>query len=207
MGAADDPKDARRISEEAIAAARAGSIDALGEILKRCQPYLLLIANEELNPELQAKFGASDLVQETFVKVHTEFGRFVGSSQQELLAWMRQILRNCMANLRKHYTETEKRQLGREVALAESPLEALRSGLTDPCETPSSQAAANEQWQAIERALAQLPEHYARVIRLRHQESCSFADIGDRMGCSTEAARKLWTRALGQLRAILESPP
>jgi RNA polymerase sigma-70 factor (ECF subfamily) len=46
-----------------LPAARAGSREALGEVLEACRGYLLLLAQEELDPALQAKGGASDLVQ------------------------------------------------------------------------------------------------------------------------------------------------
>src|SRR5262249_25191343 len=49
-------------------AARAGSAQALGEALEACRGYLLQIARQELDADLQAKGGASDLVQETFLK-------------------------------------------------------------------------------------------------------------------------------------------
>jgi RNA polymerase sigma factor (sigma-70 family) len=120
---------------------------------------------------------------------------------------MRKILRNHLSTLRAQFKDTHKRQVGREAPLAEAPLELLRNSLADPAPTPSRQAAANEQREAIERGLAQLPERYARVIRLRHLDSRSFANIATQLGCSAEAARKLWTRALKQLREILERSP
>src|SRR5262245_22320921 len=49
-----------------LAAARTGSPEALGAALEACRLYLLGIADRELDGELRAKGGASDLVQETF---------------------------------------------------------------------------------------------------------------------------------------------
>ena len=51
-----------------IAAARGGSHEALGTLLERCRDYLLLVAGREIGRDLQGKIGASDLVQETFVR-------------------------------------------------------------------------------------------------------------------------------------------
>src|SRR5262245_40328741 len=50
-----------------LAMARAGEGEALGRVLDSCRGYLLMIARQELDAGLQAKGGASDLVQETFV--------------------------------------------------------------------------------------------------------------------------------------------
>ena len=48
-----------------IEAARHGDRDALGRALSSVRDYLLLVANERLEPALKAKGNASDLVQET----------------------------------------------------------------------------------------------------------------------------------------------
>jgi RNA polymerase sigma-70 factor (ECF subfamily) len=62
MASPEDPKLVADISEALIRSARAGSAEALGKILETCRLYLMVIANAELDPELQAKFAASDLV-------------------------------------------------------------------------------------------------------------------------------------------------
>ena len=59
-----------------LAAARAGSREALGQILQACRGYLLLLAERELAPDLRAKGGASDLVQETFLEAQKDFAHF-----------------------------------------------------------------------------------------------------------------------------------
>ena len=48
--------------ERRLAEARAGSVPALGEALEACRRYLLGVAQRELDPQLRAKRGASDLV-------------------------------------------------------------------------------------------------------------------------------------------------
>jgi hypothetical protein len=63
-----------------IEAARRGSGDALGQVLAYCQQYLLALADHELTPDLQAKLGASDLVQDTFLEALRDFGKFQGDS-------------------------------------------------------------------------------------------------------------------------------
>jgi RNA polymerase sigma-70 factor (ECF subfamily) len=57
--------------------AQGGSPEALGQLLEVFRPYLLCVASEALNVQLQAKGGASDLVQETFLEAqrHRRFPR------------------------------------------------------------------------------------------------------------------------------------
>src|SRR5215467_12834077 len=105
-----------RIAEQ-ITSARAGSGAALGRALNGCRAYLLLIAEKELDPDLRAKGGASDLVQETFLEAQRDFARFDGTSEAELLAWLRRILVNNLGNFSRRYHGTHRRALDREVEL------------------------------------------------------------------------------------------
>jgi RNA polymerase sigma-70 factor (ECF subfamily) len=182
-----------------IDAARQGSRHALGKLLENYRNYLLLVANQELDPALQAKGGASDLVQETFLKAQRAFAQFEGGTEGELLAWLRTILMNNLASLHRDF-HTEKRQLLRERPLDNNShvaptLLELKAGV----ETPSELVIAQEDAQLLQQALARLPDDYRKVIELRHQDGLSFGDVGRRMNRSAEAVRKLWCRAIQRL--------
>ncbi len=101
--------------ESWIEAARLGDRERLGQALLSFRDYLLLVANEEWDPTLQAKAGASDLVQETFVRAQRGFHGFQGRSVAEWKAWLRTILIRHLANQRRRYVATAKRQVLREV--------------------------------------------------------------------------------------------
>ena len=100
-----------------LPAARSGSRKALGEALEACRAYLLVVAQRELDPQLRAKAGASDLVQQTFLEAQRDFPQFQGESEAELLAWLRQVLLNNLSTFTRSYRATEKRRVDREVAL------------------------------------------------------------------------------------------
>ncbi len=184
--------------------ARAGSSEALGRLLEEARQYLLLIANEELPADLRAKVGASDLVQETFLRAQEHLPQFHGSTPEELFVWLRRILLNHLANCTRHYRGTAKRQVARELALTATPLAQLRDVLASEVDSPSAQLAAGEETDEIDRALAQLPEHCRQTIHWRNRDGLTFVAIGQRLGRSEEAVRKLWVRAIVQLQDLLE---
>jgi RNA polymerase sigma-70 factor (ECF subfamily) len=168
----------------------------------------VLIAQQELGPELRAKGGASDLVQETFLDAQRLLGQFQGTTEGEWTAWLRQLLLNNLADFVRRYRATGKRRISREVA--PSPGDSSTSGGVEPAaDTPSPSATAMgaEQAAALERALDRLPEDYREVLTLRYQGELSFEEIGLRLGRSGNAARKLWLRALRKLEQELEAPP
>jgi RNA polymerase sigma-70 factor, ECF subfamily len=191
-----------------LPAARTGCSEALGQALEHCRRYLLRIAEQGLDPALQAKGGASDLVQLTFLEAKRDFDRFQGDSDHELRAWLRRLLIDNLANFRRQFSGTAKRQLRREVALdAGGPDGSLRQGLYADTPSPSTEAMAHEQAGALNGALARLPDDYRQVITLRHLEQRSFEEIGPLMGRSADAVRKLWARAIERLRGELDAPP
>ena len=180
-----------------LRAARAGSADALGRALEACRGYLLQIARRELGPDLQAKCGASDLVQQTFLEANRDFSYFHGATELEWRAWLRRLLLNNLANVVRGYRETAKRAVGREVAFPAS--DGREGGAGDPAAdlpSPSTEMMAREQAEAVRRALDRLPEAYRLVLKLRHEHDLTFEEIGHQLGRSADAVRKLWARAV-----------
>jgi RNA polymerase sigma-70 factor (ECF subfamily) len=53
----------------------------------------------QINRRLQRKLDASDAVQEACFRATRCFQQFRGTSESELLAWLRQILATCLANM------------------------------------------------------------------------------------------------------------
>src|SRR5260370_27853733 len=99
-----------------LTSARAGSREALGQALDCCRNYLLKVAQRELDPDLRAKGGASDLVQETFLEAQRDFAQFQGSSEVELRAWLSRLLVNNVCNFSRRLREPPQRPLPRGAA-------------------------------------------------------------------------------------------
>jgi len=191
-----------------LPAARAGSPEALGQALEACRDYLLRIAQRELGPDLQAKGGASDLVQVTVLDALRDFAQFHGNTEAELLQWLRRLLLNNVADFTRQYRDTAKRQIGQEVRLEGDDSSAKRGGgLAAAWPSPSGEAMAHEQAESIRRAVERLPDDYRRVIVLRYQDERSFEEIGALLGLTANAARKLLLRAVERVQRELEAPP
>jgi RNA polymerase sigma-70 factor (ECF subfamily) len=183
-----------------LAAARGGSAEALGHLLELCRHHLLGVAKREIEPGLRAKAGASDLVQDAFVEAHRIFERFQGQTADELLAWLRAILLNKLADFSRRYRQTAKRRVGQEVVLDG----ASDGALADPEPSPSGVASQAEQSEALRLAMDRLPEHYRQVLIWREWEDLPFGEIAQRLGRTVDATRMLWWRALERLQKELQ---
>jgi len=187
-----------------LAAARAGSREGLGQALEACRAYLLGVANKELDHALQAKGGASDLVQETFLEAQRDFPRFQGSSEAELLAWLRQILLHRLGKFARRFSGTQKRQVASEIPLTtDGSSTSWQVQLAADATSPSGLAMAQEQAESLRQALERLPEDYRQVLALRYQQGKTFEEIGELLGRSADAARKVWWRAIERLQKEL----
>jgi RNA polymerase sigma-70 factor, ECF subfamily len=174
-------------------------LDAAAGLLERCRDYLLLVANAEVPQALRAKVAASDLVQQSIAEAWQDFDRFNGDSENELRAWLRNILLNNLRDAARAYLMSAKRDVAREVSLGSGEFRADGRAIPARDPSPSACASAQEERLLVDQALVRLPESYARVIRLRNLEYLSFAAIAEQMKMDKECARKLWNRAVKRL--------
>src|SRR6516165_6025201 len=128
--------------------ARAGDGTALGVLLERYRNYLFLLARVQIGRRIQGKLDVADVVQETFLEVHRGIGQFRGNSEQQFLAWLRQILVGILANQVRRYFGTKRRDVRLERELQEDldrSSVCLGSQLIAAQSSPSAQASRREQ--------------------------------------------------------------
>ncbi len=194
------------LPEALLVRACSGDAEALGQLLELYRNYLRLQARTLIGAALRVRLDPSDLVQETFLEAYRDFGQFAGTTETELVAWLRQVLiRNLADQARRH--QSQRRDLGREEsleALLQQSSCQVEKALAMGMSSPSSQASRREQAVLLADALASLPPDYREVLILRHLEHLKFDEIAARMERSSGAVRMLWTRALERLHRVLE---
>ncbi len=192
--------------EELLAQARAGNGPALGRLLELYRSYLEILARLQIGRRLQGKVDAADLVQEAFLAAHRNLPQFRGTTEGELTAWLRQVLASTLAMQVRHWCGTQRRNVALERELTaelEQSSRALDRGFVAEQSTPSERAARREQAVLLADALGRLPEDYREVMILRHLEGLSFPEVARRLGRTVDSVKKVWVRALAQLRRRL----
>ena len=199
-------EDTQLHPEELLRRARSGSCADLGQLLELYRKYLTLLVRLQIGRRLQGKVDAADLVQDTFLQAHRDFGQFRGTTEEELIGWLRQILAHSLAMCVRRYFGTQRRdvRLERELAFElDQSSRDLDQGLLANSSSPSNQAARREQAVLLADALGQLTEDYREVIILRQMEGLTFPEVARRMGRSVDSVKKLWPRAMVQFRRAL----
>lgn len=190
--------------------ARTGDSIALGRLLELYRAYLSLLARLQIGRRLQGKVDPADLVQDTFLAAHRDWAMFQGGGERELVGWLRGIMAGKLAKLVRHYFGTQRRDVRLERDLAvemDQSSQALDRGLMIQQASPSEQAARRENGVILADALSRLNDDYREVLILRHLEGLSFPEVSERMHRSLDAVKKLWTRALKQLRETMGEVP
>jgi RNA polymerase sigma factor (sigma-70 family) len=146
--------------------------------------------------QLGSAADAEDVTAQVFMKAYEAYGRYEPRYETPS-AWLFKIARN--ATLDQH------RQAGRRERL-------WRAAARQPEATADPGTLAEERilYRELMEAIARLPERQRDVIGLR-QSGLSFAEVGGLMGCSEDAAKMLYHRALRGLRGGVsrnaEEPP
>ncbi len=176
--------------------------------LMKYEPWLRVLARQEIHRRLSRKFDPSDVVQQTMLAAWQAWDRLEAEEEPQRLAWLRQILAHQLAHQVRHYEGTAMRSIEREQSLQDSLDQSaarLDTLLPSRDPSPSSQAVASEQRAELARALERLPDDYREVLMLRNLEELSHAEIARRMDRSEAAVRMLWLRALTALGQSIRS--
>jgi RNA polymerase sigma-70 factor (ECF subfamily) len=192
--------------DKLLADARNGHRESLGTLLELYRSHLQVLAGMQLRGRLRARVNPSDVVQETFLQASCHFDDFRGDSEQELLDWLRSILRRAFLRIVHRQVLARKRTIYREVALQDEAIEQLPApsilakSLVSPGSSPSSPVRRREESTTLMERLGRLPAPFRQVLALRNLEGLPFAEVAQRMGRSPGAVRILWLRALDRLR-------
>lgn len=178
------------------------SEDGFDAVLESCRLFLSEIATDELPSQLAAKGGASDIVQDTLAAAVQYRRQFRGTTVVELQAWLHGLLQNELATFRRRYVATIGRDVNRERRLGNLAAKLLVSH-----DSPVEKLVYDERERAVAAALTELDADQREAIVLRLDERLGFREIGERLGRSEEAARKLFTRSLDRLRGLLADSP
>lgn len=128
---------------------------------------------------------AEDIAAQVFMNAYQAYPRFEARNTTPA-AWLFRIARNATLD---HFRAHGRRERLRRTIEHQPVLE----------ENPASVAEERIQYRALLEHVARLPERQRDAISLRHS-GLSFEEVGRLLGCSEDAAKMLYHRALKALR-------
>jgi RNA polymerase sigma-70 factor (ECF subfamily) len=171
--------------------------------------YLHLIARLHLPPRLRGKLDASDIVQQTLLRAHRNQEQFRGQGDAELVAWLRRILANTLADAAREFGG-RKRDVAREQSLEAAIRDSsarLETLLRPGSPSPSAAAVRHEDLARLATALAHLPEDQRAALEWHYLQGCSVAETAAHLAKTERSVAGLLRRGLKTLRERMSDQP
>src|SRR5713101_7891509 len=99
-------------SVDLIKRLRAGDQEALGAFFARHRDRLRRMVEMRLDPRLQARLGASDVVQDAYVEVIERLEEYLRDSKLPLFLWRRLVVGERLRKLHRHHRGAQMRDAG-----------------------------------------------------------------------------------------------
>jgi len=149
------------------------------------------IARVRLGQGLRQRMDSGDIVQETFIAALGAFDRFEVRDESSLLQWLSVLLENRIRDA-SDWNEAARRAAARERPLVvDGRSGAITMDLAAITLTPAESAAHSEQAEALEEALAALPEQDRELIVLRDYVGMTWEEVAQRLGRPSAAAARM----------------
>ena len=197
-------------TQSLIVSAKLGSEEALNNLFARYQSRILRIVRLRLPSGLRQKlkFQSMDVVQEVFLYALGPLKDFEPQSAGHFLNWLGKKVEHFIYD-RLDYVSRAKREAPEgEVSMDEvaKPNDdtKMQIQIRDDRTTPSQFAVRQEREQLIDSLLDLLEPEYKELIIHRDLEELTFAEIGEFLGKTEDAARKQYCRAFKKLIELSE---
>lgn len=168
-----------------------GDTAAFEELVVRHQALVLGTVARMLGSNSEV----DDIGQQVFVRVWKSAGRYV--ARAKFTTWLLKITRNLVFN------EMRRSQRRASVPIQPDPDAEALPLRDEGGSTPDAAALEKELQQAIDAAIAQLPETQRMAVILRRYHEMTYDQIGDVLDLSVPAVKSVLFRARTELRARL----
>lgn len=184
--------------DELLRQLAAGDRAALDELLASHRDAVSRYVDLRIDPQLRARVGVSDVVQEALLEVVRRIDDFLARNPMPFRVWVIKTAHEQLLRLRRQHVEAGCRAVGAEALDQGSVILAGR--LVDAAPSPSEQLAREELARQVRVAVAELPDIDREVILLRTFEGLSNVESAQVLNIDPAAATKRYTRALRRLR-------
>ncbi len=189
-----------------------GDKEAFAELLERYRPRLRRMVALRLDPRLQGRVDASDVIQEGFLDAFRRLEEFAADPSVPFYIWLRFLVGQRVQEQHRRHLGTPGRDVGREVSIYQGAMPgastgALAARLLGQLTSPSQAAVWAERKLRLQEALNRMDPLDREILVLRHYEQMTNGDAAAALGLDKSASSKRYTRALVRLKEILAGLP
>ncbi|MBN2446265.1 MAG: sigma-70 family RNA polymerase sigma factor [Phycisphaerae bacterium] len=195
--------------EELTQRAVAGDRVALGRLLMLYDQRLRRRVGLRFNANLRQSVSVEDVLQETYTAAYTHVRKFEPRGEGTFYRWLAAIADRKLLDAAKAQRAAKRspRAGGRRIATDRSTsLLGLARLLDSKGKSPSGVVSQREAVQAMQVALAALPEPCRQAVWMRHIDGKAACEVAAAMGRTERAVHQLCYRALKLLREQMGNP-
>lgn len=193
--------------EMLMAKAQAGDQAALGQLLLHHYDMLQRMVEPRIPSSLRRLLSVEDVLQQTFSSAFRHFDQFTPVGEGAFGAWLRAIaerrMQDCVRELRRKKRGGDHHQVGAYDAAGSDSAAELIQIVSAGISTPSRIVSREEAIRALHIAMAELPEDYQEVLRLRYFQGLTIEETAEALERTADAVRAVANRAKKKLREIL----
>ncbi len=184
-----------------VQALRHGGVNAFTRFFDAQRDSLKRFIRVRIDRRLLRRLDDSDIIQEAYFE---SCRRILGYLDEPLIpptAWLRRLVRQVLARLKREHLETKCRDVRRETyqsTLAQVDIGELSAVLSSP-QSKLQRAEMQEKLGNIIESMAPIERE---ILILVHFEERSVREAAAELGISLEAAKKRYRRALLRLREL-----
>lgn len=188
---------------------REGDADAVNRLLSRHRDAVRRMIDLRMDPVLERRVDASDIVQEVLVEANRRLNDYLADPVMPFHLWLRQMAKDRLIDAHRRHRVAARRSMDREQPLAaavksqESTLD-LAGQLQDRQMTPATTATWRELQRRFELACEQLDPQDQEIVLMRHFEKLDNSEVAQALGLSAQAASMRHLRAMRRLRKLLD---
>jgi RNA polymerase sigma-70 factor (ECF subfamily) len=191
---------------------RGGDRRALAALFEQYCDRLRRMVELRLDPRLQGRLDASDLVQEAFLDIAADLDAYLDDHKLPPLLRLRLHVGRRLTTLHRRHLGTRMRDAGREIsiyhgALPKASSAVLASMFLGRHSSPTQAAQRAERMLRVQEAQDSLDPVDREVLALRHFGHLSRTEAALVLGITQEAGSKRYFRALKRLKDALPTIP
>jgi RNA polymerase sigma-70 factor (ECF subfamily) len=188
---------------------RGGEQSALAELFSLFRPQLRRMVELRLDPRLTARVSGSDVLQEAYVDALNRFEHYFKKPGASFYVWLRLIVSQRLIDLHRRHVGAQMRSAGQEQTPAGAAATSLSLArhLIAQMDSPSTVVRQGELLGHVQTALESMDEIDREILTLRHFEELTNNEVAELLGLEKAATSNRYVRALGRLRAALETVP
>jgi len=192
--------------------AAAGNQAVWGDLLEQHRPRLRRMVELRLDPRLQGRLDASDVIQEAYLTASVQLAQYLKQQNLPFALWLRLVTGQKLLILHRHHLGTKARDASLQISIDRggypaASSDALATKLIGREPSPSAAACEVEQRRCLQEALDRMDPIDREVLALRHFEQMTNAEIAQVLGLEPSAASKRYVRALQRVKEILSARP